>query len=184
MKKVIRGKRLTIKPLREKDLPYLARWWNDGRVMAPVDAPNGLGVTMEDMHQKYWPRWRDDPMEFMKIIHLKNNTPIGEANFRNYNIEEKTVEIGLKICLPELWGQGLGTEALKLMTDYAFEVLRADRVLVNPSRTNLRIIHVNEKVGFRTVGEKDGGLLMELKRKDWLRDHSYPSLDGRGPGGG
>lgn len=56
------------------------------------------------------------------------------------------------------------------MTDYAFEVLRVDRVLVNPSKTNLCIIHVNKKCGYRTVGEKDEGMLMELKREEWLQN--------------
>lgn len=166
MKKVICGKRLIIRPVRAEDFPYLLRWWNDGRVMASVGAPDGLGLTMKDM-QKYWKKWRDDPLGLMKIVCLSDGTPVGETNFHDYNMEEKSTELGIKICRPDLWGQGLGTEALELMTRYAFEVLGVDRVLVNPAKTNRRIIHVNEKCGFRTVGEKDGGLLMELKKEDW-----------------
>lgn len=183
---LICGKRLEIRPVQEDDLSYLLRWWNDGRVMASVGASDGLGLTMLDIEQKYWPRWRDDQMGFMKIICLKREdlVPLGETNFHHYNIEENTssegtsVEIGLKICRPDLWNQGLGTEALQLMTDYAFEVLKVDRILVNPAKTNHPIIRVNEKCGFRTIGETEGGgLLMELKRKDWLIQHQTLNLD-------
>ncbi|NLI98946.1 GNAT family N-acetyltransferase [bacterium] len=55
---------------------------------------------------------------------------------------------------PDLWGQGYGTETLKVMTNYAFEHSGVERALLNPSKSNSRIIHVNEKCGYRTIGEK------------------------------
>jgi RimJ/RimL family protein N-acetyltransferase len=74
----------------------------------------------------------------------------------------------LKICKPDLWGQGYGTETLKAMTNYAFKYLNVERVLLNPSKSNSRIIRVNEKCGYRIIGEKNDGLLMELKKSEWF----------------
>ncbi len=165
--KTIATSRLIIRPVEKRDLALLLTWWNDGRVMGPVGAPDGLGVTADELEDKYWLRWKADPQDLMKIICLKSNREaIGETNFHHYNMEDKSVEIGLKICLPELWNQGYGTEALEAMVNYAFETLYLDRVLVNPAKTNAPIIHVNQKVGFRLVGKKGGGLLMEVSRKD------------------
>jgi len=168
MKKPIQGRRLVIRPVEERDLPYLVRWWNDGTVMAGVGAPEGLGITLEEIKRKYWPRWRTAKHGLMGIICLRDGTPIGETNLHDYNKEKNEVELGLKICRPDLWNRGLGTEALMLMSGYAFEVLRVERIVVNPAKSNQRIIRVNRKCGYRTVGERNGGLLMELTRTRWL----------------
>jgi RimJ/RimL family protein N-acetyltransferase len=143
--------------------------------MRHVGFPDGLGITMEELEAS-WKKWKDDPLGLMKIICLKSKmvseskcvtAAIGETNFHDYRSDNKQVEIGIKICRPDLWGQGYGTEALAAMTRYAFEALGVDRVLLNPSKANARIIHVNEKCGYRIIGEKDDGLLMELKRRGW-----------------
>lgn len=164
----IKSNRIIIKPITDDDLPMLMTWWNDGRVMVHVGYPQGLGLTINDM-KTYMKKWRNDQTSIRMIICLKDATPIGETAFHNYRPELKETEIGIKICRPELWGQGLGTEALQAMTNYAFLHLGVKRVLLNPSKTNIRIIHVNQKCGYRTIGEKDGGLLMELKKSDWQR---------------
>jgi len=170
---VIQGQRIDIRPVLEEDLELLMSWWNDGRIMVSVGFPNGLGLTMEQMRRD-WEKWNNDSSAMRLIVCLDTGAPIGETCFHDYDPEMKQTEIGLKICKPELWEHGYGTETLKLMTDYAFEHLGIEHVLLNPSKTNARIIRVNEKCGYRTIGEKQGGLLMELKRKDWENiTHTY-----------
>jgi len=164
-KNLIETERMLIRPVRADDLAHLLCWWNDGEVMRHVGFPNGLGITMEELKAS-WKKWKDDPLGLMKIICLKDGTGIGETCFHDYQPDNKQVEIGIKICRSDLWGQDLGTEALAAMTRYAFETLEVNRVLLNPSKTNARIIHVNEKCGYRIIGEKGGGLLMELKREN------------------
>lgn len=182
---IIKGKRIFIRPLARADLELLMGRWNNGKVMASVGYPEGLGLTMQDM-QILWQKWQKDPSAIRMIVSLTDGTPIGETAFHDYIpggcealVRGGETEIGLKICVPELWGQGYGTEVLRLMTDYAFEHLGVHRVLLNPSKTNARIIRVNEKCGYRTIGEKKGGLLMALKRKDWLRHQEHPRTFGR-----
>lgn len=177
MNVVIRTQRLKIRPVEARDLDYLLDWWNSGQIMKHVGFPQGLKVSLDEL-RRYYQKWKKDPLRMMKIVCLKSEVtsgdvsftgPIGEANFHHYNIEEKSVEIGLKICIPELWNRGYGTEVLRAMTGYAFDELEVDRVQVNPAKTNERIIHVNEKVGFKTIGEKNGGLLMEMRKEDWVQ---------------
>ena len=72
-------------------------------------------------------------------------------------------------------GNGLGTEAISLVTRELFEAWGHHRVTIDPSAGNARAIRAYEKVGFRRVGVlrqyergRDGtfhdGLLMELIR--------------------
>lgn len=167
MKKIpfIKTNRVILRQVTEDDLLLLMAWWNDGEVMKHVGYPGGLKLTPRDM-EDCWKRWQDDPATIRMIVCLKDGTPVGETAFHDYHPDIKETEIGLKICIRELWEQGLGTEVLKAMTDYAFCHLGVERILLNPSKTNARIIHVNEKCGYHTIGEKNEGILMELRRDD------------------
>ncbi|MEW6684683.1 MAG: GNAT family N-acetyltransferase [Candidatus Edwardsbacteria bacterium] len=173
----MKGKKVNLRPIQKKDLSYLLKWWNDGEAMKSVGFPKGLRLTMKEM-EKYWERWSNDPDKKMMIITLKNGKPIGEACFHDWHPELGETEVGLKICIPSLWNKGYGTDVLRTMCEYLFKVKKMRRVLANPSKTNYAMIRVNKKCGFKTIGEKNGGLLMELK------NHSlYPSPSGEGEGG-
>jgi aminoglycoside 6'-N-acetyltransferase len=56
-------------------------------------------------------------------------------------------------------GRGLGTRALRLLTDFLFDVRGHHRVTIDPAAANLRAIRCYEKVGFRPIG-----LLREYER--------------------
>jgi RimJ/RimL family protein N-acetyltransferase len=163
---IIKTQRLVLRPIEEEDLPHLLTWWNNGQIMSSVGFPNGLNLTMEEM-KGYWAEWEQDDSGFRKIVCLADGTKIGETNFHDYKPERKEIQIGLKICRPDLWGKGLGTEALQAMTDYAFLNLGVKRVLVNPARTNKAVIRVNEKCGYRIIASNEVALLMELTRAAW-----------------
>lgn len=70
-------------------------------------------------------------------------------------------------------GQGLGTDALRTVARYLFEVRRHHRLTIDPAVANERAIRVYRRVGFRPVGVmrayergRDGtwheGLLLDL----------------------
>lgn len=75
-------------------------------------------------------------------------------------------------------GQGLGTEALRLLARYLFEERGHHRLTIDPAADNEAAIRAYERVGFRPVGfmrqyerGPDGtwhdGLLMEMLREDF-----------------
>src|SRR4051812_46274266 len=70
-------------------------------------------------------------------------------------------------------GRGIGTDAVRTLARYLFDVRGHHRLTIDPAASNARAIHVYEKVGFKRVGVmrlyergKDGtyhdGLLMDL----------------------
>jgi aminoglycoside 6'-N-acetyltransferase len=75
-------------------------------------------------------------------------------------------------------GQGLGTEALRVLARYLFEERGHHRLTIDPAAANHVAIRVYERVGFRSVGvmrqyerAPDGtwrdGLLMDLLKEDF-----------------
>lgn len=49
-------------------------------------------------------------------------------------------------------GQGLGTDALRAMARYLFEVRGHHRLTIDPAVANERAIHAYRRVGFRPFG--------------------------------
>ena len=75
-------------------------------------------------------------------------------------------------------GQGVGTEAIRLLADHLFEERGHHRLTIDPAADNVAAIRAYEKVGFRRVGlmrsyerGPDGvwhdGLLMDMLRKEF-----------------
>ena len=51
---------------------------------------------------------------------------------------------------PNLWGQGLGSRIIPLLTQFLFDREHADLIVINPQTWNKRAIRCYEKCGFRT----------------------------------
>ena len=75
-------------------------------------------------------------------------------------------------------GQGVGTEAIRLLADHLFEERGHHRLTIDPAADNVAAIRAYEKVGFRRVGlmrsyerGPDGvwhdGLLMDMLREEF-----------------
>jgi RimJ/RimL family protein N-acetyltransferase len=66
------------------------------------------------------------------------------------------------------WGQGMGTEALRLCLTYAFEELELERVELHVFSFNKRAIRSYEKVGFHEEGIRRGALYRDGDYHDIL----------------
>jgi aminoglycoside 6'-N-acetyltransferase len=86
---------------------------------------------------------------------------------------------GIDLFLATAWqDRGLGTDAIRTVARYLFDVRGHHRLTIDPSAANERAIRAYERVGFRRVGVMrayergpDGtfhdGLLLELLRGEW-----------------
>ena len=123
----------------------MARWWNDGAVMAHAGFPDGLGTT-EDEILGQLSRQSDDTSRVLIIEH--SGVPIGEMSFRA--LKGGAAEIGIKVCESRMQGQGLGTLCLKMLITKLFQSGYTEIVL-DTNRKNLRAQHVYEKLGFEKL---------------------------------
>lgn len=82
------------------------------------------------------------------VISLKENKDlIGCICLWNFDIENETVEIGYEL-LTEFQGKGIMSEAIKKVTKYAFEEMKAKIITAFPSSDNSNSVILLQKLNF------------------------------------
>ncbi len=83
------------------------------------------------------------------IIETSSDTPIGYLTIKGFREGGTSAEVGIAIMEKEYRGRGLGTMALKMAADYAFNELGIAHLVLTIFPSNLSAIRCCEKVGFR-----------------------------------
>jgi len=144
---ILKGPRVSIRPVEWKDLSTICSWWNDPIVMREVRAEK-FKPTLEQIQQS-WPTWRDpSPYEYHEFIICLGGKSVGEIGYVFESIDQETASVDIKIGDSSLWGQGLGTEAMMLLIAYLFNHVKACRITAQPGDWNKRSMRLFEKCGF------------------------------------
>jgi len=138
-------------------LPFSANGWNDGKVMAHAGFPKGLGIT----EQKVLANINDQSDSRKLLIIEANSSPIGEMSYRE--VDEATVQIGIKICDFSQQERGFGTSFLKMLIEYLFSERCYEKIVLDTNLNNERAQHVYEKIGFTRVGVREHSFLDQLR---------------------
>ena len=136
---------LRIRNAEKKDCEQLARWWNDGKVMAHAGFPNGLGTTVAEIEKQI--ANDSDKTKRRLVIEYKEKL-IGEMSF--YVYENAKYEIGIKICEFDYQEKGLGRMALSMLIEELFN-MGAQLIFLDTNLNNTRAQYVYEKLGFKRI---------------------------------
>ena len=82
-------------------------------------------------------------------IQTKDGQPIGDISMNWVLPHHRLSILGAQIGEPEFWGGGYGTDALLLLTDYAFDWLDMHKLWLGTMGINVRVHRQMEKVGFQ-----------------------------------
>jgi aminoglycoside 6'-N-acetyltransferase len=166
---VLRGERVLLRPGRPDDAdgllkirnePEVARWW--GSVDVEEEIGEGFVGTDEGFVIEV------DGEVIGAIQYGEEHDPM----YRHANVDI--------FLTASRHGQGLGTEAIRVLARHLFGELGHHRLTIDPSADNAAAIRAYERVGFRAVGimrsyerGPDGvwhdGLLMDLLREEFRR---------------
>ena len=141
----IKYNQLCIRNAEKKDCEQLAKWWNDGKVMAHAGFPNGLGTTATEIEQQIV---NDSDQTKRRLIIEHKNRLIGEMSF--YVYENGKYEIGIKICEFDYQEKGIGKIVLSMLIEELFDI-GAKIIFLDTNLNNTRAQHVYEKLGFKRV---------------------------------
>jgi len=113
------------------------------------------------------------------IIDKETDTLIGNVGLMNVNHIHKTAEVGIFIGNQDYWGKGYGTEALRLLVDYAFRILGLENIILKTYDYNVRAQKSYKKVGFKVIGvrrsahyynnERHDDIYMDIVKEDFYR---------------
>ena len=147
------GKKVILGPLEKKDLRLFQKWVNDMDIAMYTSAVASV-YTIKD-EEKWLERMRQSKEDIVfSIIARKTNKVIGVTGFHFINMANRSALFGIMIGDKKYWNRGLGTEAIKLLLDFGFNVLNLHSISLSVFRYNKRAIRVYQKLGFKKAGAK------------------------------
>jgi RimJ/RimL family protein N-acetyltransferase len=156
------GSAIYLRPLDLADTPVLMTWMNDPEVTRQLRAYRPIMRLAEEEFLRKLSTSETDVA--LGIMVREPEQFIGVTGLHRLDIRNRHAEFGITIGEKSAWGKGHGTEATRLMVQYAFDRLNLHRVWLNVYEFNERARHVYEKVGFRMEGRL---------RQDTYRDGRY-----------
>jgi RimJ/RimL family protein N-acetyltransferase len=152
---ILRGERVTLRPMTHADAPHLVRWASDAD-FAWYQWGRRPGRFADDAAGR---KWLDTIAERRGVVFAVEHEGrvIGMANYRDLQPKGKSAEVGIGIGDPALWGKGLGREALGLLVKHLVEDLGVHRITLRVLAFNDRAISSYKAAGFEVEGiERDG----------------------------
>lgn len=98
------------------------------------------------------------------IIHYQGQA-VGMISYTTINKNDKVVEIGYWL-IEEAQGQGVMSQCLKFLIDYAFNQLIMEKIIIFIANHNLKSRQLPEKFGFRKEGVLRQQQLINHRRHD------------------
>ena len=156
---IVVGERVALGPLRRDLAAAYAQWMNQLEVRRGLDH---LGIATPQSQEKWveeniekGAKRKPEAVEFT-VYDRSDATAVGTAGL--FQIAHAyAAEFG--IAIGERRGQGLGTEATRLVLDFAFHVLHLRNVLLETLEWNVAGLTAYERAGFRRVGVRRGAVM-------------------------
>jgi len=150
----LRGARVTLRPLTEADWDYLLGWNSDPEVLYYCEGDDVQSYSLEEIQSIY----RSVAQNALCFMIEYEGRPVGDCWLQRMNLErildaypgQDVRRIDLTSGEKALWGHGLGSEVIGLLTHLAFEQEGADVVFgVEIADYNPRSRKAFEKNGYR-----------------------------------
>ncbi|HEY7356434.1 MAG TPA: GNAT family protein [Ktedonobacterales bacterium] len=149
------GEKLALGPWSRDQVVLYHRWINDFAVLRTLRIP--WPSTLEEIEAAYdgWiAEERQRTAAYFSIYVRETLQPIGVVNLGNINYRESSADFGIEIGEAAYRGRGYGTEATRLILDYAFTALGLHSVALETWEYNLAARRAYAKAGFRETGRR------------------------------
>jgi len=152
---LISGERAALGMLRREQLPRLAAWFND------PDVRRGLahrGIVNEDAETAWYEHVTEAarqprPAEVAFAIHdAADGELVGVCGLENIDHNFSRGEFG--IFLGQRRGTGIGTDATRLVLEWAFTIIGLHNVMLESYEFNEQAIRAYQRAGFRVIGTR------------------------------
>jgi len=147
-KKIV-GQKVYLSPLSLDDADYFTEWLNDYSVTMTLNSISDV-ITFEqekEILQKLSTGYN------FAIIDDQKKKLMGATGLYNVDMINRTAQYGIFIGDKNFWNRGYGTDAIKLVLDFAFNILNLHHVSLQVIDFNKRAIKSYEKAGFKIVGK-------------------------------
>jgi RimJ/RimL family protein N-acetyltransferase len=176
---LLRGERIWLRPLEERDMPAFVAGVND----TEVGGLAGYGMPMSVEQAKEWLKHTGEKGHrgeghFFAVCELGDDRFIGTVWLKDINLHFGSGELAIFMDHDHI-GAGWGTDAQRALLSFAFVNLGLERVFLTVYASNERAVRSYEKLGFRREGVMrrswrgprglEDSLLMAILREEWLQ---------------
>ena len=161
------GEHVMLREYRQDDFSSIRKWVNDRATTRYLSAIFWFPQTEADTSDFLTRVLHGSPNgAFFVIADVKDQSYIGQLDIFEINWKIRQGTVGMVIGGDEARGKGYGTEALKLLEDYAFNVLGLERLQLDVYADNARAIRCYEKAGFVHEGTRRHAAMADGKYTD------------------
>lgn len=151
------GKDIHLRALEPEDLDFLYKLENNPSVweISGTTTPYSKHVLkqyLENAHRDIY------DVKQLRLCICKKDTVVGLIDLFDFDPQNHRAGIGIVVLEENERNNGIGTQAISLLCDYAFSTLGLRQLFANVVEGNEASIHLFQKMGFMKVGIK----------KDWI----------------
>lgn len=167
---MLKGENIFLRLLEYEDLSYRVKWLNDDEVSGgiTIDGPVSLAKTQAWFQKTIL----DNSKRHFIIADNKTNEPIGMVGIVDIDFRNKKTELYIAIGNKAYRGKNVGSEALQLAFEYAFNELALNRVYLYTHIENARAQQFYQKNGLF----KEGILRQHKYHRGKLKDYIIFSI--------
>lgn len=159
------GSTVYLRRLAESDITEgYVQWLNDPETNRYMEFR--FTVWTKEKLIKYMSERQANPEYFWAICMRDNNIHIGNIKLGSIDRDHLRADIGLMIGDKSYRGRGLGTEAIRLVTDFAFTKIKLQKLTAGAYIDNVACIKAFEKCGFTREGRLKEHVCSDGERAD------------------
>ncbi|MFC3799808.1 GNAT family N-acetyltransferase [Cohnella sp. GCM10012308] len=160
----IQDHNLTIEPIRHSDLEIMRIWRNSE--WARFYFLNSTEISSEQQ-EKWYLSYLNKENDYMFMI-IWEGQKVGVVALYNHDLQNKTIEFGRLLLVPEMRGKGIAKKVVFLLTDLSLNELEANRIVLEVLQTNKVAAKLYEKCGFHFQGEYIHNGRKIIRMEKWL----------------
>ena len=148
------GEQVALGPLRKDLFSTYVRWYNDLNML------RALGGTPRPLTLEQQGHWYESAIMgsearvIFTVFEKSTGRSVGQTGLHGIDYRNRNAEFTITIGEPDARGRGYGTEATRLMLDYAFTVLGLHNVMLRVFSFNVAGIRTYTKAGFKKFGRR------------------------------
>ncbi|MDR7870478.1 MAG: GNAT family protein [Tissierellaceae bacterium] len=175
----LEGERIVLREYRKEDFAYMRKWVNDYEITKYLSNvflhPHSVADTENFINSMI-----EGKMKGFIIAHKGTEEYIGQLDMIKIDWPNRVGTLGIVIGTKENLSKGYGTEAIKLLQEFAFNKLNLNKLELDVRAFNERAINCYEKCGFKKEGiirenyyengEYTDTIKMGILKREWKVD--------------
>ena len=174
---MLRGEVVGLRARTEDDVPILhAELYDDVETRSRADSRPWRPIPLHG--SPYAVSEPSDDAAIFSIVLLADNTLVGEALLWGIDMHNRSAHLGMSLR-PTLRGRGLGSDVVRVLCRYGFEVRGLHRLQIDTLADNAAMLRAGTKAGFTHDGTLRGAawlngqfvdeVVLGLLAEEWSR---------------